>query len=68
MLYCLPDLGLEGAGDGGISWPSRSICENAFPKALSLGFAKAFGGVFEELASPDIVAVCSRWRNKFDDL
>jgi hypothetical protein len=28
--------GLDGAGEGGRSWPSRSICEKALPRALSL--------------------------------
>lgn len=53
MEYCLPDLGLDGAGEGGRSWPSRSTCARALPRALSLGFGKVpVGGVEEEL--PDI--------------
>ena len=33
--YFLPLRGLEGAGEGGRSCPSKSILENAFPKALA---------------------------------
>lgn len=71
--YCLPDLGLDGAGEGGRSWPSRSTCAKALPRAFSLGFGKTpVGGVEEELA-PDIFSgSCggrlSRWGNKLDDL
>jgi len=50
MEYCLPDLGLDGAGEGGRSCPSRSTCARALPRALSLGFGKVpVGGVEEEL-------------------
>jgi len=54
--YCRPDLGLDGAGEGGKSWPSRSTCANALPRAFSFGFGRTpVGGEEEELA-PDIVA------------
>ena len=32
IAYRFPLRGLEGAGEGGKSWPSKSTLENAFPK------------------------------------
>ena len=51
MLYWRPFRGLDGAGEGGRSWPSRSTCEKALLIAESLGFCS---GVDEEPES-DIV-------------
>lgn len=44
--YFLPFRGLEGAGEGGKSCPSRSILRKAFPKPLS--FPLELSGAGEE--------------------
>lgn len=61
MEYCLPDLGLDGAGEGGKSCPSRSTCASALLKALSLGLPRPRLGGVEEL-DPDIVDQDFRFR------
>ena len=48
MAYLRPIRGLDGAGDGGRLWPSRSILENAFPSALALEASLPPGGGADE--------------------
>ena len=52
--YCRPFLGLEGAGEGGKSWPSRSRFVTALWRALSLLSKAPAAGAAEEEPESDI--------------
>ena len=55
MAYCRPFLGLEGAGEGGRSCPSRSTCCKALLMALNFGFLKEAEAGVEEEPESDIL-------------
>jgi hypothetical protein len=68
MAYCRPLRGVDGAGDGGKSWPSRST----FVKALVIAESLGFGSGVDEEPESDISRGLNRggggWRNKLNDL
>lgn len=54
--YFRPVLGLDGAGDGGKSCPSRSMCAKALLSTLVFGVEAADrSGIEEEEPASDIV-------------
>lgn len=53
--YFLPVWGLDGAGDGGRSWPSKSMCAKALLSTLVFGVEAADrSGMEEEEPDSDI--------------
>jgi len=69
MPYCRPLLGLDGAGEGGRSWPSRSTWAKALLIAVIFGFGSVpEAGVDDEPDSDILVRREERWRDQLDDL